>query len=159
MKMTGLIFSILFCFTLFAQQPAPEAAQPLPAAPVVAAPAVAMPPLTAVEKAELPQLEVKDESLVPPTWLQDVIVAVKGFPVVGPYLVMLLQWLGVLSAILTALCAFLLISVKAVNNVLNLMKLTEFAAKIAAFEKGKVMYWLKYLSMFNAPQVKKDDSK
>ena len=93
---------------------------------------------------------VQDPVLVPPSWLQSAIIQLKSVPVVGPIVVKVLQWLAVISTILTALCAFLLASIRALIPVLNLAQLSAIADKVAAFQNGKVIYWLKYFSMMNA---------
>ena len=91
-----------------------------------------------------------DPILNPPSWLAQLIVSLKEFPVVGPYAVTVLQWLGVLVSILTGLLAFLLMALKSLSTVLNFASLFSLAEKIKALENSKVMYWLKYFSMFNA---------
>lgn len=95
-------------------------------------------------------LMVKDEILVPPNWLQDMIITIKKLPVIGPVLTVALQWLGVIATILTALVAFLLVSIRALTTVLTSLKLVELAEKIVTFQNSKIVYWLKYISMFNA---------
>lgn len=93
----------------------------------------------------------------PPDWLVDLLEKVYEFPVVGPIIVKVGQWFGVIVTILTSLTAFLIGAVKALQKVLSLAGLLKAADWLAAFEKGKVMYWLKYGSaLFNA---KKSDTK
>lgn len=124
---------------------------------VVQAPAPAPVPAPAVENPG-DKLKVKDEALVPPNWLQDMVIAIKKLPVIGPVLTVALQWLGVIATILTALVAFLLVSIRALTTVLTSMKLVEIANKLVAFQDGKIMYWLKYLSVFNAQKKEEEKS-
>lgn len=87
----------------------------------------------------------------PPEWLQNAIAYIYDVPVVGPYVVIVGKWFGVLITIVTAFTGFLMISVRALMGVLNLAGLVAFAAKLDAFKDGKVIYWLKYVSaLFNA---------
>lgn len=152
MKSLLIVYSLLFSLILFAQEPA-KVVGPQPA-PIAAEVAASVEVNKDVEP-QIPPLMVQDEVLVPPAWLQTVIVSIKSMPLVGPYVVIGLQWLGVLLSILTALCAFALAVLKALSVVLNAAQMAELALKIKALEKSKVMYWLKYLSAFNAPKEEK----
>ena len=53
------------------------------------------------------KLTVKDEAFVPPEWLQNALLEAKSIPVVGPYIVTLMKWLGVIVSVLTALLHFM----------------------------------------------------
>jgi len=120
-------------------------------APVAAASAT---PVAAATPAPTPQLTVKDEILVPPTWVQDALIMVKSLPVVGPIVTQVLQWTGVVVTILTAFVAFLLTSIRALSTVMTLAGLAIASQKIESFRDSKIMYWLKYFSMFNAEKKK-----
>lgn len=96
-----------------------------------------------------------DPIFVPPHWIQDVLLLVKSLPVVGPYVVEALKWVGVVTVILTSLTGAILASLKALQGALKLAKLDDLAAKLAAFEQSKFIFWLKYFSSFNAPVVQK----
>lgn len=115
---------------------------PIPQAVSTAAP-------TATPQPDM-NLQVKDEILVPPTWVQDTLIMVKNLPVVGPIITKLLQWVGVAVTILTALVAFLLTSIRALSTVMTFAGLAIASKKVKDFETSKIMYWLKYFSMFNA---------
>jgi hypothetical protein len=143
MKLNALFVSVLLAFSAntFAQAPAPVVPAP---APVVAAPIVADAP-----KDDLVLVPVA-EPAAPPQWAENLMVAAQKFPVVGPVLSKILLYLGILSSILTAFIAFLLSAIGAITGALNLAGLTGFADKVQLFKNGKIMYWLKYLSMFNA---------
>ncbi len=90
------------------------------------------------------------EPAAPPQWAEAVLVAAQKLPVVGPIVSKIILYLGIFSSILTALVAFLLTILKAISGIANLTGLVSFAEKLQVFRDGKIMYWLKYLSMFNA---------
>lgn len=96
-----------------------------------------------------------DPIFIPPSWLQDLLLAVKSLPIVGPYVVEFFKWIGVVSVILTSLCASILTILKALSGALKLAKLDELAAKVEAFQSSKIIFWLKYLSNFNAQKAVK----
>lgn len=85
-----------------------------------------------------------------PAWLDKVLSILSGLPVVGPVVVEILKYLGVFAVVITSFTAFLMASVRALVAVFNVAKLVELAAKLKAFEDSKVMYYLKYFSLFNA---------
>lgn len=89
---------------------------------------------------------------LPPEWLVNLLQMLNGLPVVGPYLTVAVQWLGVIVTVLTSFTAAMLVSVRAISSILNVAGLVSFADKLKAFEKGKILYWMKYFSMFNAPK-------
>lgn len=98
----------------------------------------------------LPVIPPLDPIMVPPDWLQSAILLIKNIPAVGPILVKIGQYAGVLATVLTSLSVAVIGILKSLQVVLNIAKAPELAAKIEAFEKGKILYWLKYLSMLNA---------
>lgn len=79
-------------------------------------------------------------------------------PVIGPIVSKALLYAGIVSSILTALIACLLTIFTALSKVLNLAGLMSIAEKVQLFKNGKVMYWLTYLSMFNAKKPEDKDS-
>lgn len=87
----------------------------------------------------------------PPQWLVNALEFLNKAPIVGPYMVKIAQWFGVVVTIVTALTAFVLTSLNALKGVLNLSGLVNAALAVEAFKSGKIMYWLKYVSaLFNA---------
>lgn len=88
-----------------------------------------------------------------PEWLVKALELVSSVPVVGPIVVEVAKWLGVLSSVLTILVTAILGIIRALGVVLPAIKLADLAAKVLAFENSKVMYWLKLLSMYNAKKV------
>ena len=156
MKYVVAIYIVLFfaAGTLFAQVPS----TPTPAA--AATPAPLSSPVVAVSGPAPVPAVVKDESMAPPIFLQDIVVQAKALPVVGPYIVKVGQFLFFILTVLTALTAALasiLAGLKAFSNQAGLAGLND---KVVAFQNGKVMYWLKYASLaFNAqkPEDKTPD--
>ncbi len=143
MKSSLVVLSVLlFSVFSFAQSPSPSAsASP---AKMVAAPA-------ATPAQILPAGDVAvAEPAAPPQWAENLLVSVQKLPVIGPIITKIMVWLGIVSAILTSLIAFLLTALSALSGVLNIAGLAQAADKIQLFKNGKIMYWLKYLSMFNA---------
>lgn len=119
-------------------------AQTAPVAPVASVPAATPTVVT-------PDAVVSvAEPAAPPQFAQDIIVAAQKLPVIGPFVAKGLLYLGILSSILTAAIAFLLTVLSALSGIASLANLTSFGSKLVAFRDGKIMYWLKYLSMFNA---------
>lgn len=141
----GYVFCVLGLDVSYAQSVAPVAS---PVAVASTAPVVA--PVAAIPASQASPVVVKDDSAAPPTWMQDVLVSIKKLPMIGPIVVKALNWVGVLCSILTALAAFLMVALKALSSVMNLAQATDLAAKVQGFQDGKIMYYLKYLSMFNA---------
>lgn len=86
----------------------------------------------------------------PPEWLVSLLQLLHGMPVVGPYIAKGVQWLGVIVTIITSFTAAIWVSIRALSTVLSVAGLLAFAEKLKAFENGKIMYYLKYFSMFNA---------
>lgn len=88
----------------------------------------------------------------PPKWAEDLMVTAEKMPVVGPLVSKALLYLGILSSLLTALIAFLLAGLSTLSGAFSWAGFATSAAKIDAFQNGKIVYWLKYFSMFNAKQ-------
>lgn len=91
-----------------------------------------------------------DPMFIPPTWLQDMMLVIKGLPIVGPYVVEALKWVGVATVIISAMTGAVLTVLKALQGALHLAKLDAMAEKVKAFENSKFIFWLKYFSNFNA---------
>jgi hypothetical protein len=140
--------------------PAPAVSAVPPAVAQVAPPAPKVIPATPSNDpgspaAAAPQVAVAEPS-APPAWAQEVVVAAEKLPVIGPIVSKILLYLGILGAIATATVGFLLGVLNTLMGVFNLAGLASAATKIAAFRDGKIMYWLKFISMFNA-QKKPDN--
>lgn len=151
MKFNSFLFGFLavfFSIYTFAQAPSPTASPP-PAAVAVAPIAIGATPIV------LPEIVSVAAPAAPPQWAQDLIVKAQGFPLIGPYVTKVMVWAGILSSILTALVVCLLGILNALMGVLHLSGLAGLAMGVESFKNGKFMYWLSYLSMFNA---KKPDS-
>lgn len=88
-----------------------------------------------------------------PEWLVKALELVSSVPVVGPIVVEIAKWLGVLASVLTILVTAILAVIRALGAVLPAIKMAELAAKVLAFENSKIMHWLKMFSMYNAKKV------
>lgn len=92
----------------------------------------------------------------PPVWLQTLVTTAESLPLIGPIVVTVLKYLGIIVSIMTAFCAFLMLALQTIGSIASIASLTTLAAKIQAFQSGQIMYWLKYVSAFNAQ--KSDDT-
>lgn len=129
-----ILLTIAIPFYVFAQDPAP--------ADVIAA---------------LPENPPIHSSVTDaPEWLESAMLAVSSIPVVGPVVVEIAKWLGVISSILTILVSAILALIKVLGLVLPAARLASIALWVAKLEGSAVMYWLKFFSMYNA---KKDEQK
>lgn len=90
------------------------------------------------------------EPAAPPKWAEQLIVTAQDLPVIGPIVSKALVYLGIVSSIVTAVIACLLTILNALSGIANLAGLANFANKLQVFKDGKIMYWLKYISLFNA---------
>lgn len=164
MKMVALVLAFLCAYlctnlsAVAADAVAVEVVQPITAssasvpAASVSAPKVEEKPVKTVDEIKL---TVKDEAFVPPEWLQDALLQAKNIPFIGPYLVKIMQWLGVIVSIITGLFAFLWAALRSLQVVASAAQLAGLAEKLAAAENSKVMYYLKALSAFNAQKKDK----
>jgi hypothetical protein len=136
MKLLFISFCILFSVAAFGQSPSPLASPP----PVAV--------VAVVEEEKPPVVEA------PPEWLVKSLTYIYEIPVVGPYASKGAQWLGVVVVILTSFTTAILVSLRALSTVLSLAGILTAVTAIQGFENSKVMYWLKYFSMFNAQKNK-----
>lgn len=128
MKILIMLSFLIFAGPVLANEPAPEVVQ----GPAIAETVPVAPPAA------------------PPKWAEQLIVQLEAMPVVGPVVTKIVVWLGIISAILTSFIAFLLTALNLLKGVLNIAGLVQLVDKIEEFKNGKIMYWLKYLSMFNS---------
>jgi len=87
---------------------------------------------------------------MPPQWLEKAMDVVSSLPFVGPYIVEIAKWLGVIASLLTILVTAVLGSLKVLSAALNLAKLADLALKVNKLANGPIMYWLSFFSMYNA---------
>lgn len=90
------------------------------------------------------------EPAAPPSWAQDLMVSAQKLPIVGPIVSKALLYVGILGSILTMLCGFLMAALSALSGTLQYAGLASAVQKIADFQNGKFMYYLKFFSLFNA---------
>lgn len=100
---------------------------------------------------------VIDKVPPPPSWLDEVMAVVFKIPVVGPFLLQIMQYLGLIASILTIVVTVALGGIQSLAVVLKWVKLSDLAVKILAFQNSPIMYWMKFLSVYNAkkPEEKK----
>lgn len=100
------------------------------------------------------------EPAAPPQWAVDVMTTAQELPVIGPIVSKALLYLGIVSSIVTAFLAFLLTSLNALKSLSNFAGLVSITQKLETFQNSQIMYWLKYVSLFNASKkVVAQDSK
>lgn len=90
------------------------------------------------------------DALVPPAWLLEVMHKIESVPVIGPVAIDVFKWLGVVAAVMTALVTCLLSITRALVFAGRIQGMAPLMAWAMKLEKGKVMYWLKYFSVYNA---------
>ena len=90
-----------------------------------------------------------DEVTEVPAWLEFVMNLVVSVPVVGPAILEALKWLGVVSAVATALSTGLMAIAKALQALGQALGFVEFAAKVDALYRAIYPY-LAWLSIYNA---------
>jgi len=95
--------------------------------------------------------------VVPPEWLLSTLDMLYSIPVLGPIVVVAVQWGGVIAMILTSLVGFLLTVIKALSRVLAMTQLAKYSDMLKMFESSKVMYWLRAFS--NLPPKKIEEKK
>lgn len=100
--------------------------------------------------APLPSVVPVAEPAAPPTWAQDLMVDAESLPIVGPIISKILLYLGIFCSILTVLACAVLSVLNILMKSLQLSGLANAAAAVLNFKNGKIMYWLKFFSMFNA---------
>lgn len=87
-----------------------------------------------------------------PGWLTMVLGILSSLPVVGPALLFVLKWMGVLCVALTCLSALLKGLSSSLKGVAKLAGFLSVVDKIQSIE-DKVLPWVKYLSMFNVQKA------
>lgn len=94
-----------------------------------------------------------------PSWLVTTLETVSSLPVVGPIIVEIAKWLGVLASIATILVTALMAILRALQVVLPAVKLASLVNWVIAIENSKALYWLKFFSMYNAKKKEPDAEK
>lgn len=149
MKKLIIVTAIVLSSLAVSAADAPKAAAAAAAVTSAAAkPAVVIPPLPdtapVVEPVKIP---------MPPTWLNDVMSVMLKLPLIGPLLLQVMQWLGLVASVLTILVTFLIGLLQGLSQILKFAKLADLAAKVLAFQNSPVMFWLKFFSIYNAKKT------
>lgn len=132
-------------FSLAGDDPAPAVSQSAPARSVMD---VAAPDAPAVPVAE---------PAAPPEWAQKIMVVAQNLPVVGPIISKALMVLGIVAAVTTSIVGVLLSLLNIITGVFHFAGAAGIAQALSDFKNGKIMYWIKFFSLFNAkkPEEKK----
>lgn len=83
-----------------------------------------------------------------PAWLQMVMDFIVAIPGVGPIVLEVLKWLGVVASVMTALSTALMAVSEALKKVGIALGFSEFAAKIDELYK-KIWPYIAWLSIYN----------
>ena len=105
---------------------------------------VTIPPIPAV----LPPQAIPAQ---PPQWIVDALTSLESFPVVGPIVSKVIQYVAIIGSFLTLLTGFLMGLIKIVGPMLATGTEAKIAADVAAVLNSKVILWLRYFSMFQKP--------
>jgi Trk-type K+ transport system membrane component len=97
------------------------------------------------------------EVAAPPEWLTMILVQMQGLPYVGPPIVFIVKWAGVLAVFLTSLAIFFLSLARGLDKVSELSPYLQWMSK-AADSINRITPWLKWASMLNQPQPWKPDA-
>ena len=93
----------------------------------------------------------QDAVVLPPEWLESFLLTIAAIPKVGPIIVEVFKWLGVIASVFTALSVALTVIVKIPEVAARWAGADEFADSLAEIN-DKIQPWLKYLSVFNVPK-------
>ncbi len=89
-----------------------------------------------------------------PVWFQDLLTYLREVPAIGPWVSWAFEWASALSVVVTAFAGATIVSLKALSKVLKGAKLLELAVKVELWA-APVIYWLKYVTVFNAQKEDK----
>ena len=130
----------------------PKAQTPVVVDVIKANPAPVVPeaPMALNTGSAIQPVVIQDVDQAPPQWMQSALVMVKSLPVVGPIVSKAIQWLAVITSILTALCGCILLILRALSGIASVSQLTVLSEAVVKFQNGPIMYYLKYASLFNA---------
>ena len=92
-----------------------------------------------------------------PQGVVDTLSAIENLPYIGPVVSKIILWVGIFTTLMTLLASFVLGGIKAIGPVLANQKSQDVEAFVQKLLDSKVVYYLKYFSMYNAqkkPKVK-----
>jgi hypothetical protein len=107
----------------------------------------------AVAVASAPAETVVASPEAPPEWLASAIEMAKSVPYLGPVIVEILKWMGVLASLLTALTTLLVFLAKLADKLGKTLVWMDKAKVVL----DKLVFYIGYLSMFNVVKDEKDD--
>ena len=88
----------------------------------------------------------------PPQWAIDFITEIQKLPILGPIATKVFVYAGIVGAVMTAIVSSLWAILTALSSISGLSGLASLEEKLTAFKNGKIMYYLAFLSLFNAKQ-------
>ena len=89
----------------------------------------------------------------PPIWLKPIVDIILGVPVIGPILLGLLKWTGIIAAVMTALSGGLMLVAKSLEKAGTALGFVKFAATVKSWY-DKIFPIVAWFSMFNVLKKK-----
>lgn len=86
----------------------------------------------------------------PPEWVIKALTSIESLPTVGPIVSKAIQYLAIFGSLMTLLAGFVMGSIKLIGPLLAMGEGDKAAAKVQAWMDSSIVYWLKYVSFFNA---------
>lgn len=112
---------------------------------------------TEISESGEPAKVAVSKAAAPPAWAQDLIVLLEKIPVVGPFIAKTVLYLGIVSATLTTIVGTLLTILNSIMALLTFFERPDVASIVARFRDGKIMYWLRFFSIFNAKKPARNE--
>lgn len=101
-------------------------------------------------------LAASPEVISPPDWLVGILLFIQSIPAVGPLLVKVSMWAGVVASVMSALSVAVQGVLSGLSGIAGWAGLSDLSEKIKGIS-DKILPWLQYLSMFNV-QKKSEQS-
>jgi hypothetical protein len=89
----------------------------------------------------------------PPEWVVNALTALESLPTVGPIISKVVQYLAILGSLMTLLAGFVMGMIKLVGPLVAVGEGDSAAAKVQSWMDSSLVYWLKYISFFNAQKT------
>lgn len=86
-----------------------------------------------------------------PIWLKPILDMIIALPYVGPFILSVLKWIGVIAAVFTGVATLFAAVAKALQKMGELAGFVDFAEKVQGIYDA-VWPWLAWLSVYNVPK-------
>lgn len=86
-----------------------------------------------------------------PIWLKPIMDMIVALPVVGPIIIEILKWIGVIAALFTGVATLFKGVAKALKEIGKLAGFVEFSEKVQKFYDA-IWPWLAWFSVYNVPK-------